>query len=138
MPFSLKKCVIPARAISVLAAVGLWMLFPGFCHSHARAVSPDGECTAESRNLYRPGPMYGWNHYYVRVHPRNRIRCTASSSPWRGTPPDITSWKYEHRYATYNDFDDQGQFPTGIRWVSNKEFVIEGGEGDGSTFEVDR
>jgi hypothetical protein len=57
---------------------------------------------------------------------------------WRGTPSSITEWRLEHHYATYNDFDGDDRFPTGIRWLSDREFAIEGGEGGGSVFEVER
>jgi hypothetical protein len=82
--------------------------------------------------------MYGWNHYYIRVRPAARIRCKTLPARWRGTPSGITEWSPEHHYATYNDFDGGDRFPTGIRWLSDREFVIDGGEGGGSVFEVER
>lgn len=124
--------------VAVLAAIGAWLLVHGVWFAHAHAASPDGHLLAESRNLYRWGPIYGWNHYYLRVSPEARIRCKVLRSRWRGTPADITSWKPEHHYATYNDFDGADRFPTGIHWLSSSEFVVDGGEGDGSVFEVER
>ena len=121
-----------------LLLLGGWILLQGVWYSHASAASPDGRHVAESRNLYRWGPIYGWNRYHIRVRPSARIRCKTPVGRWRGTPTTITEWSEEHRYATYNDFDGADRFPVGIRWLSNSEFVIEGGEGGGSVFEVER
>ena len=116
---------------------GAWLLVHGVWYRHASAEAPDGRHVAESRNLYRWGPLYGWNHYYVRVRPAARIRCKLQHGRWRGTPASVTEWSAEHHYATYNDFDGDSRFPASIRWLSDREFVIEGGEGGGSVFELE-
>ena len=131
-------CVVAAMLPAALLAWGAWLLGHGVWRSHARAESPGARHVAESRNLYRWGPLYGWNHYYIRVRPAARIRCKTLSARWRGTPSGITEWSFDHHYATYNDFDGSDRFPTGIRWLSDREFVIDGGEGGGSVFEVER
>ncbi|MGE3174813.1 MAG: hypothetical protein AB7O97_19440 [Planctomycetota bacterium] len=128
-----------AAALSLaLLLWGGWSLFYGVWCAHASAPSPDGRRVAESRDLYRWGPIYGWSHYHVRVRPAARIRCKVLTARWRGTPRGVTEWSLEHHYATYNDFDDSARYPTGVRWLSDSEFVIEGGEGGGSVFEVER
>jgi hypothetical protein len=119
------------------AAYGSWLLVHGRWIAHATASSPDGLWLAESRNFYVWAPIYGWSHYHLRVSPSARIRCKEPHSRWRGTPDDITSWKFEHQYATYNDFDGSARFPTGLHWLSSSEFVVDGGEGGGSVFEVE-
>ena len=129
--------VVAGIGVVALGATGAWFLVHGFWLRHAQATSPDGHWLAESRDWYTWGPIYGWNHYYLSVHPGARIRCKALAARWRGTPTDVTDWKHEHHYATYNDFDGDERFPQGIRWLSNQEFVVEGGEGGGSVFEVE-
>jgi hypothetical protein len=124
-------------ALSALLFGG-WLLLHGVWREHAHARSPDGTRVVESRNRYSWGPIYGWNHFYVRVLPRARIRCTSPTHRWRDTPADIVEWRFEHAYATYNDLDGNGRFPASVRWVSDREFVIEGGEGSGARFEVER
>lgn len=132
-------CLVGGLVGAAILLWGSWLLLHGvWWRSHARTESPDGRLVAESRNLYRWGPLYGWNHYYIRVRPAARIRCKTLLAGWRGTSSSITEWSLEHRYATYNDFDADDRYPTGIRWLSDLEFVIDGGEGGGSVFEVER
>ena len=123
--------------ITASLCYGGWLLLHGVWRPHVRAVSPDQQHVAESRNLYAWGPMYGWNHFYIRVVPAARIRCTSLAGRWRGTPRDIGEWSFEHLYATYNDFDGHERFPTGIRWLSDGEFVINGGQAT-ALFEIER
>lgn len=120
--------------VAVCAKVYLF----GLWKEHAEAVSPDGRRIVESRNLYRAGGLYGWSHFHLRVSPSARFRCTTPSLRWRETPESITDWKLEHRYANYNDFDNGGRYPVGVRWLSNTEFVVEGGEGNGARFELEK
>ncbi|MCA8941989.1 MAG: hypothetical protein KDB80_05455 [Planctomycetes bacterium] len=128
--------------IGCFATLGLlllvsWWIRHGVWHLHASARSPDGTHVVESRNLRRWGPIYSWNRYHVRVRPSARIRCMSLPTRWRNTPDSITEWDYEHLYAVYNDFDGEERFPTGVRWISDREFVIEGGEGGGAVFELE-
>jgi hypothetical protein len=117
----------------------VWLLvFHGLWRDHLSARSPDGTRVVESRILYKWRPIYGWSLYYVRVLPETRIRCISRNKRWRGTPSSIHEWQFEHMYARYNDFDERGRFPESLRWVSDHEFVIEGGEGSGARFEVER
>ncbi|MEM7165822.1 MAG: hypothetical protein AAF581_10180 [Planctomycetota bacterium] len=129
-------------ALGVLAVLGAgvlaWGMFHGVWLSHSEATSPDGQLCAESRNLYRWGLLYGWNHFHIRVEPDAEIRCKVLERRWRRTPDTLTLWKREHRYASYNDFDGTARLPTQVRWLSNRTFVIEGGEGGGAVFEVRR
>lgn len=132
-----RPLLLSCGVLVVALAIGAWFLEHGVWLRHARAVSPDGQRVAVSSNRYVWAPIYGWSHYSIEVRPAARIRCKTLVARWRGTPPDLGEWKYEHHYATYNDFDGADRFPTAIRWLTNREFVIEGGEGGGSVFEIE-
>ena len=122
----------------LFGALALLLVFGGWWKPHASSVSPDGKTTAISRIWYTWGPMYGWNHYYIHLEPARKFRCISPKRSWRGTPYDISTPKTKHRYAHYNDFDDSERFPTGIKWLSNDEFLIIGGEGDGARFKIEQ
>jgi hypothetical protein len=55
---------------------------------------------------------------------------------WTGTSIDIAEFKTRHIYARYNTFDNTERYPVSIKWLSNDEFVILGGEGDGARFRI--
>ena len=129
--------MIGILCVSVLfVALAAFLLFGGRWKSHARAESPDGSKVAVSKVYYKWGPLYGWNHYYISVHPTSRIACVTPGYYWRGTPTNIVEFKTRHRYAVYNDFDQEERYPASIKWVSSDEFIILGGEGHGAKFRI--
>jgi hypothetical protein len=119
--------------ISLLA----YLAFVGIETRLIEAESADQQVTVQIDRRYYFSPMYGWNHYSVSTDTKQEIRCISlKGKGWRGTPQDILQYKQKHKFAIYNDFDQSERFPTGIEWISQNEFEIVGGEGDGSVFEI--
>lgn len=132
------KIILVLSGIAIFAICSfVYVFIYGIETEFASAESPDQQVTARIHRRYFFGPLYGWNRYRVSVDTGQEIRCTSLvNEGWRGTPKSIFEVMGSHEFAVYNDFDQSERFPKFIKWISDNEFMIEGGEGSGTTFKI--